>query len=440
MASSSELQLQAFTGQPVRIQIIAREPIFDGKYGTGAMVLDFASYLRQAGCELEFVVLDPTLGRPAPWYVVPAELEAITQLVARDNKRIGRILLWRGSWRDWILGSAWAIYDPFPRWIKCGVRAVIRRLPRRAENARARLLEDRPLSAEELAYAKRQMDRFEPDVVIAKWTYLAEVLEQAPGAALKVIFTHAVLHQRAKLFAQRGVPSSLSEWNWDREVTELRRAQVLLTIQDEEARKLKEMAPECDVICTPMSATVRSSATTQARGRCLFVGVDAPQNVDGLEWFLQDVWPRVRETVPSSSLDVCGRVESSFHGRRFPGVRFLGVVDDLGIEYSKAEVCIIPLRVGSGVKIKLIEALSYGRACVCTSVGIQGLQEAEGSVVLVADTPEDFAQAVHVVLTDKSKRTEMEERARRYVSQHLVPDVTYGPFLDRIRQHVQGDI
>ena len=46
---------------------------------------------------------------------------------------------------------------------------------------------------------------------------------------------------------------------------------------------------------------------------------------------------------------------------------------------------------------------------------------------------------VHFVLTDKGKRTEMEEQARRYVSQHLAPEVTYGPFLDRIRRHVQGD-
>lgn len=439
MVSSNEFRLPTSTGLPIRVQIIAREPIFDGKYGTGTMVLDFASYLRRAGCELEFVLLDPTLGRPPPWYFVPSDLEKIARLVARDNRRIGHLLLRRGSWQDWILGSAWAIYDPFPRWFKRGIRAVVRRLPRRTQSARAMLREDRVLSPEELTFAGRQMERFEPDVVIAKWTYLAKVLECAPRTALRVIFTHAILHQRATLFAQQGVPSSLSQWDRDREVSELRRAQVLLAVQAEEARELKEMAPECDVICTPMSATVRAPTAAQVPGRCLFVGADAPQNVGGLERFLQSVWPHVLATTPGCTLHVCGRVESSFHGRRFPGVRFLGVVDDLSTQYSQAEICVIPLWVGSGLKIKLIEALSYGRACVSTSVGVQGMQGVVGCAVAVADTPEDFAEALHTVLADAPKRLEMEEHAREYVSRNLAPDVTYGPFLDRIRQHVETE-
>ena len=111
-------------------------------------------------------------------------------------------------------------------------------------------------------------------------------------------------------------------------------------------------------------------------------------------------------------------------------MRLLGRVDDLNAEYGAAEVCVIPLIAGSGLKIKLIEALSHGRACVATSVGVQGVQELTDRAVLVADAPEAFAERVISLLQHSEKRTFMEEEARKYVDEHLTPEKAYQPFIN----------
>jgi glycosyltransferase involved in cell wall biosynthesis len=173
----------------------------------------------------------------------------------------------------------------------------------------------------------------------------------------------------------------------------------------------------------------------QVPGRCLFVGSNVDHNVYGLRWFLKDIWPKIVRQVPHCRLHVCGSVCQEIH-KEFPYMNFLGRVDDLEPEYAAAEVCLIPLVVGSGLKIKLVEALSHGRACVSTSVGVQGVRELTNKAVLVADTVEGFAEAVITVLTNPEKRKEMEDLARKYVEENLSPEKVYQPLVDRIYQHI----
>ncbi len=81
--------------------------------------------------------------------------------------------------------------------------------------------------------------------------------------------------------------------------------------------------------------------------------------------------------------------------------------------------------------------LTHGRACVVTSVGVQGMQELRDTAVLVADTPQDFARAVSVVLSDAEKRRTMEEEAQRYVIAELSPEKAYQPLVKRIYRHLE---
>ena len=95
----------------------------------------------------------------------------------------------------------------------------------------------------------------------------------------------------------------------------------------------------------------------------------------------------------------------------------------------------MPSHVGSGLKIKLVEALSYGRACVTTRIGLQGLMELENKAVRLANTPELFACAVGELLTHPATRRDMEQAARAYVANRLSPETVCQPLVDRIRQH-----
>lgn len=84
--------------------------------------------------------------------------------------------------------------------------------------------------------------------------------------------------------------------------------------------------------------------------------------------------------------------------------------------------------------------MSYGRACVSTSVGIQGLPEIVGKTAILADAVDDFATAVQVLLTDSHKRQWMERQAYKYVTKKLSPQSSYQPFVDYIHQHFRQEV
>src|SRR5690606_3854767 len=116
----------------------------------------------------------------------------------------------------------------------------------------------------------------------------------------------------------------------------------------------------------PMPARAEDQPSPGEDDRVLFVGSNTAPNTVGLAWFLEEVWPEVLKRRPSCRLDVAGSVERGFDARDQRGVRFLGLVDDLAPLYRRAGVVVSPLTFGSGLKIKLIEAMAQGKAVVAT--------------------------------------------------------------------------
>lgn len=419
--------------RPVKIQIVSRDFPFENSRGNITYVLDFMRYLRQRGCEIEYVVLDSAPNGKTPWCIIPSTVAALASVSARNHLRFGRVLLRFSSLSEWFTGLMRLAYNQLPKHLKNIYRSARHRLQQMRGHLVTPQIWQVPATPEEVAFASAQFVRFKPGVVIANYAFLGNVLDALSPhhTVLKAILTIDVRHQRTALFKEVGVAALESDWDWETETLQLLKAQVLLAIQEEDARVLKEMVPQCEVICMPISAVCHSHTVKQVRGRCLFVGSNADHNIHGIQWFLKNIWPIISQSVSNCSLHICGSVCDQIQ-ETFPNVRLLGRVDNLKPEYSNAEVCLVPLPVGSGLKIKLVEALSYGRACVSTSVGVQGLREIAGSAALVANTTEDFAAAVLLLLTNPGKRQWMEEQACRYVRERLSPEAVYQPFVERI--------
>lgn len=423
--------------RPVKIQFISRTFPSENTSGNATYILEFMRYLLQVGCELDYILLASSPNGKIPWCIIPSTLVTLTNVSARDNLRFGRVLVRFRSLSEWLTLPLWLTYTLLPEKLKNIYRFTRERLRQMRGYHVSPQAWDTLATPEEVACAKAQFVKFKPDVVVANYTFLGNAFDSflLNETVLKVILTHDIRYQRSVHFKKLGVEHDESDWDWDKESLQLRKAQVLLAIHEEDARELKEMAPQSDVICLPMPAVCHSHTVRQVPGRCLFVGSSADHNFYGLQWFLGKVWPIVLQSAPYCSLHICGTV-SDLIRETFPNVRFLGRVDNLEPEYSAAEVCLVPLPVGSGLKIKLVEALSHGRACVSTSIGVQGLCDIVGSAVLVADTAENFAAAVHLLLTNPDKRQWMEEQACRYVTERLSPEAAYQPFVERIQQHL----
>lgn len=147
-------------------------------------------------------------------------------------------------------------------------------------------------------------------------------------------------------------------------------------------------------------------------------GLNSP-NADGLLWFVREVLPLVRARLPWVRVRVTGgsppeRIAAT-EGR---GVSFEGHVSNMADLYGRVRACIVPLRYGSGVKMKTLEALQYGVPTVSTTVGAEGIDFRNTSPLLVLDDSKGFALALTSLLTDRAawerQRAEIERlEARR---------------------------
>jgi glycosyltransferase involved in cell wall biosynthesis len=155
-----------------------------------------------------------------------------------------------------------------------------------------------------------------------------------------------------------------------------------------------------------------------------FGGTARPANRQGLEVFLREIYPRVKNAVPRTTLTIRGEAPPGGLRRlmrKDSSITFKPTAPDLSGELSRATAAVVPLWVGSGIKIKILTALSYGLPVVTTPVGAEGIPAREGAEIVVAEKPEEFAGAVARVLTDGERWNELSAGGRRFAERELSP-------------------
>lgn len=141
-------------------------------------------------------------------------------------------------------------------------------------------------------------------------------------------------------------------------------------------------------------------------------------NVDGLRWFASEILPEIQRRRPNVCMQVVG-VNPSPVVRRLaetnPAIKIIGFVPDLAAYLATATLAIVPLRSGSGMQFKIIEAMACGTPVVATTLGIGGLNVQSGYEILVANDPTSFADAVCRLLVNGKLRDRLAHAGRRYV-------------------------
>jgi glycosyltransferase involved in cell wall biosynthesis len=152
-------------------------------------------------------------------------------------------------------------------------------------------------------------------------------------------------------------------------------------------------------------------------GRLLFFGrLDYYPNVDALQYYAAEILPLLRSRQPGLELVVIGagnRAAADAVAREHAGIRVLGRVDDVRPQLEAAQAVIVPLRVGGGTRLKIVEALAAGRPVISTSIGAEGLDLTSGRELVLADTPAAFAAAIDEVVTDPALAERLGATGRR---------------------------
>jgi glycosyltransferase involved in cell wall biosynthesis len=153
----------------------------------------------------------------------------------------------------------------------------------------------------------------------------------------------------------------------------------------------------------------------------LFVGaMDWLPNQDGAEFLVCDILPRLRQLAPTARVVIAGRNPSPamlHRFREFPDVSFTGTVDDLRPVIAQAAVCVVPLRIGSGTRLKILEAAASAKPVVSTTLGAEGLELRHGSEIMLEDRPRAFAEAVAHLLAHPQRAKSLGNAARLAVEQ-----------------------
>jgi succinoglycan biosynthesis protein ExoO len=387
--------------------------------GSSTYLLDLAAAVRAAGMVPHLLQPAPTVTGRRPVMRLSRDLTVFETHRVRGVLKLGRVIVSLAPrvWRDALLGTAARLCRQF------GLP-----LP----------LVDRPYphtitvpwtEADRLFVA--QHGRRLADAVLIDYVFQSEAIPMLlrPGAPSAIVL-HDLYAQRADSFGTALARDSVADLDAAQEAALMRRADAVVAIQAQEADWVRRHVPSVGVLTAPMAAYPVARAQPGNDLDVLFVGSNTPPNVMALEWLFAAVWPQVRSAIHGARLIVAGSVASAFAAdmarHATLGIDFRGMVPDLAPLYRQAGVVISPLTVGSGLKIKLIEALAQGKAVVATSVTLQGVEQDAGPAVIHADEPADFAKGIVTLLRDRAERARRADMALHVARTAFAPAQCYG--------------
>lgn len=157
------------------------------------------------------------------------------------------------------------------------------------------------------------------------------------------------------------------------------------------------------------------------RPTILFVGtLGWPPNEDAIEWFLYRMFPLITEVIPGVEFHVVGRLNKALQCRlpRIHNVFFHGYQKDITAFLARADTCVLPFRMGGGLRLKSLTALSAGVPIVSTPLGVEGLSVRHGQECLIAADPKELAGETVRLLLSASLRNRLRRNGLRYVSRY----------------------
>jgi polysaccharide biosynthesis protein PslH len=252
------------------------------------------------------------------------------------------------------------------------------------------------------------------EYVLDSWAF-----DAFPRTARRVLDAHDAFADRHKEYVARGIRNYWVSFRPHDENDGFRRADVVLAIQQEEARRFtgqlaadaRERNPEVSVV-SHLLDVVPAEARYEASDTAVFLASDNPSNRHAIHSFLKNVLPRVVREIPAFDLKLAGSICGAVPDQQ--NVTKLGWVDDVEAVFARAPLSINPMLAGTGIAIKLLDAMACGVPSVCTATGARGLPESmrEGVRVVADEDAPGFAAALVRLARDADLRRAMGRAAR----------------------------
>jgi len=279
------------------------------------------------------------------------------------------------------------------------------------------------------------LDSFRPGLVILDslfTSYLIDPIRRLSPALPVVLLEHnaeSLLVRR--FFARSGILARIAGRIEVRRIERTERRALLaadrvIALSNEDRREMLPLAPEARIAVVPPGARVypREVIPLPSRPRsALFLGSFRwPMNRDAALWLARSILPLVRARIPDAEIVLAGegptREILALHAPE-KGIRVAGRVEDAAAAVRECALSVVPIRAGGGVRLKILEALANERPVVSTTVGCEGLPFRNGETILVADTPEAFADAAVQLLENSALASSIARRGRELVEKNF---------------------
>lgn len=293
------------------------------------------------------------------------------------------------------------------------------------------------------ALVQRLLDSGSFDAVHSDQLWMAQYARQARQAGSKtgpllVLDEHNACFQIVQRLAV-GEGNRLKQWILQGEARKVQAYEArclaqfdrVVTVTQEDRRILEGLASGAPPASSPRTAfetipicvdpqQVRPAQPTSGSKNVLHLGTMFwPPNAEGVLWFARKVWPQVQAQIPQATFTIVGKnPPEAVRALAASGkIEVTGFVQDPQPYLDQAAVFIVPLFSGSGMRVKILDAWSWGLPIVSTSIGAEGLEFRNGENILIADSAQEFAQAVLRLLQDEPLAARLRQNGRDWVSQ-----------------------
>ncbi len=265
------------------------------------------------------------------------------------------------------------------------------------------------------------------DIVLFESVFVAGY--QLPAGGKTVIDQHNIEHELLERTSKHEKALLRKWYSWREsqllkqgEIERCRKADVVLVTSEREYDALRNLLPEQHIEVIPngvdIATFIQRDPAQEIAHRIIFTGsMDYYPNIEAVLFFARKCWPLIQSQVPSASWQIVGKdpPREVRDLAALPGITVTGTVPDVTSYLSSATVAIAPLQIGSGTRLKILEALAMQKAVVSTSLGCEGLSVTSGEHLIVADRAQEFAQAVVDLIQDTQKRNALGNAGRKFV-------------------------
>lgn len=252
---------------------------------------------------------------------------------------------------------------------------------------------------------------------------------QLPSGMKTVIDQHNIEHELVeRIYKHEKAPvRKWYSWRESRllkqgEIERCRKASVVLATSERERDMLRNFLPGQHIEVIPngvdTATFVQRDPAREIPHQILFTGsMDYFPNIDAVLFFARKCWPIILKQVPDTTWQIVGKNPPPEIRKlaALPGITVTGTVPEVHPYLAASAIAIAPLQVGSGTRLKILEAFAMRKAVVSTSVGCEGLSVVPGKHLLIADHPQEFAQAVITLLNNPHMRTRLGNAGRALI-------------------------